>query len=358
MLLLIKRQAEDSSFYRNLKITATQNPSSSTKNTDRQIKSGAAEWTVFQLSWIRRSLSICAFCKQLLEIQMFCLISENKIILWINCKQTTHLLHYAGRRKQETATPKNISNSRSSYASGTCTHAKENFFVEERHYSSNWGFGGELIENVAESDYVGSALLRSERPERHVRKASHCGSKQQQSSRAAITLLFLVRATYMYGVVLRAHPVRGESHIQRNATGKVATAGVIQRANVYAISKECTHQKLPTGVVVFSLPHFIFRNISKIPILSQQSNLLKSSGGGRTTLSSFDATKRAGAAIFGLAASRCSFFNCGGTACLRWQSYKGKLHRNIQNQRSPSFPAPGVNLSDWQQFRYGGNKLC
>jgi len=25
------------------------------------------------------------------------------------------------------------------------------------------------------------------------------------------------------GVVLRAHPVRGESHIQRNATGEVAT---------------------------------------------------------------------------------------------------------------------------------------
>jgi len=28
-----------------------------------------------------------------------------------------------------------------------------------------------------------------------------------------ITLLLLVRATYMYGVVLQAHPVRGELHI-------------------------------------------------------------------------------------------------------------------------------------------------
>jgi len=28
-----------------------------------------------------------------------------------------------------------------------------------------------------------------------------------------ITLLLHVRATYMYGVVLHAHPVRGESHI-------------------------------------------------------------------------------------------------------------------------------------------------
>ena len=41
-----------------------------------------------------------------------------------------------------------------------------------------------------------------------------------------ITLLLLVRATYMYGVVLHAHPVRGESHIQRNATGEVATTAI------------------------------------------------------------------------------------------------------------------------------------
>jgi len=50
-------------------------------------------------------------------------------------------------------------------------------------------------------------------PERHMCKASHCGSKQQWSSHAMITLLLLVRAIYMYSVVLQAHPVRGESHI-------------------------------------------------------------------------------------------------------------------------------------------------
>jgi len=38
-----------------------------------------------------------------------------------------------------------------------------------------------------------------------------------------ITLLLPVRATYMYGVVLHAHPVRGESHNRRNTTGEVAT---------------------------------------------------------------------------------------------------------------------------------------
>ena len=60
-------------------------------------------------------------------------------------------------------------------------------------------------------------------PERHMRKASHCGSKQQENSHTMITLLLLVRATYMYGIVLHAHPVRGESHNQRNTTGEVAT---------------------------------------------------------------------------------------------------------------------------------------
>ena len=38
-----------------------------------------------------------------------------------------------------------------------------------------------------------------------------------------ITVLLLVRATCMYGVVLHAHPVRDESHNQRNITGEVAT---------------------------------------------------------------------------------------------------------------------------------------
>ena len=44
-----------------------------------------------------------------------------------------------------------------------------------------------------------------------------------QDHSIGITLLLLVRATYIYGVVLHAHPVRGESHNQRNTTGEVAT---------------------------------------------------------------------------------------------------------------------------------------
>jgi len=44
-----------------------------------------------------------------------------------------------------------------------------------------------------------------------------------QRLHATITLLLLVRATYMYGVALHAHPVRGESQNQLNTTGEVAT---------------------------------------------------------------------------------------------------------------------------------------
>jgi len=48
-----------------------------------------------------------------------------------------------------------------------------------------------------------------------------------------ITLILLVRATYMYGVVLHAHRVRGESHNQRNTTGEVATMYSSRRYKVF-----------------------------------------------------------------------------------------------------------------------------
>jgi len=47
-----------------------------------------------------------------------------------------------------------------------------------------------------------------------------------------ITVLLLVRATYIYGVVLHAHPVRGQSRIQRNTTGEVATMILNNSVNV------------------------------------------------------------------------------------------------------------------------------
>jgi len=51
----------------------------------------------------------------------------------------------------------------------------------------------------------------------------HRGSKQQWRSCVAISLT-IACSRYIYkGVILQAHPVRGESHNQRNATGEFAT---------------------------------------------------------------------------------------------------------------------------------------
>ena len=64
-----------------------------------------------------------------------------------------------------------------------------------------------------------TGLSRSGELERKMAEALSFGSKQQHRSRVTITLLLLVRATYIYmAVVLRAHSARGESHIQRNGT--------------------------------------------------------------------------------------------------------------------------------------------
>jgi len=59
-------------------------------------------------------------------------------------------------------------------------------------------------------------------PERHMRKALHRGSKQQRSCVAISLTIACSRYTYD-GVILPAHPVRGESHNQRSTTGEVAT---------------------------------------------------------------------------------------------------------------------------------------
>jgi len=48
-----------------------------------------------------------------------------------------------------------------------------------------------------------------------------------------ITLLLLARATYINGVVLHAHHVRGESRNQRNTTGEVATIQQKELASFY-----------------------------------------------------------------------------------------------------------------------------
>jgi len=69
------------------------------------------------------------------------------------------------------------------------------------------------------------------------------------------TLLLLVRATYMYGVILHAHPVRGESHNQRNTTGVVATLPAkLQNA---LFPPTCIPCLLCVNVVGYSFINFI-----------------------------------------------------------------------------------------------------
>jgi len=64
--------------------------------------------------------------------------------------------------------------------------------------------------------------------EGHVRKASHRGSKQNRSHTTR-SLYYWLFAPHTYIFVLRAHPVRGESHNQRNTTGEVATVRRLQQ---------------------------------------------------------------------------------------------------------------------------------
>jgi len=74
-----------------------------------------------------------------------------------------------------------------------------------------------------------AGIVAIENPERHIRKASlwqqklHTVAANNNRVHTPQSLLLLDRATYMYGVVLRAHSVRGEPRIQRNASGVVAT---------------------------------------------------------------------------------------------------------------------------------------
>jgi len=72
-----------------------------------------------------------------------------------------------------------------------------------------------------------------------------------------ITLLLLVRATYMYGVVLHSHPVRGESHIQRNTTGEVATTSPPFYNESHGSHVLCVKAELRTTFTSWSQHHFV-----------------------------------------------------------------------------------------------------
>jgi len=74
-----------------------------------------------------------------------------------------------------------------------------------------------------------------------------------------IALSLLVRATYMYGVVLHAHPVRGESHNQRNTTGEVATPSSLHSIYPKCISYVVVFDGQVMGVVGDDIDQWLLR---------------------------------------------------------------------------------------------------
>jgi len=61
----------------------------------------------------------------------------------------------------------------------------------------------------------------------------------------------------MYGVVLHAHPVRGESHIQRNATREVATISPPFYNEAHRSHVLCVKAELGTTSTSWSQHHFV-----------------------------------------------------------------------------------------------------
>ena len=61
----------------------------------------------------------------------------------------------------------------------------------------------------------------------------------------------------MYGVVLHAHPVRGESHNQRNTTGEVATTSPPFYNELHRSHVLCVKAELRTTFTSWSQHHFV-----------------------------------------------------------------------------------------------------
>jgi len=94
------------------------------------------------------------------------------------------------------------------------------------------------------------------KPEWQVRKASHCGSKQQLDHLTR-SLYYCLFAPPIYSVVLHAHPVRGESHIQRNAIGEVATISPPFYNKPHCSHVPCVKAESGTTFTCWSQHHFV-----------------------------------------------------------------------------------------------------
>ena len=76
------------------------------------------------------------------------------------------------------------------------------------------------------------------------------------------------KPTYMYGVILHAHPVRGESHNQRNTTGEVATVATPEDTrdgmsqHFCSLARPDVRRKCPVRPVG-AKPQIIFRPVAR-----------------------------------------------------------------------------------------------
>jgi len=75
---------------------------------------------------------------------------------------------------------------------------------------------------IAAGVKISKVLLRSESPSGKRAKLRTVAASNTKDH-ASQSLYYCLFTPLIYIVVLRAHPVRGESYIQRNTTGKVAT---------------------------------------------------------------------------------------------------------------------------------------
>ena len=82
---------------------------------------------------------------------------------------------------------------------------------------------------------------------------------QQATTEIILTIsLSIACSRYIYnGVILHAHPVRGESHNQRNTTGEVATTSPPFYNEPYRLHVLCVKAELGTTSTSWSQHHFV-----------------------------------------------------------------------------------------------------
>jgi len=90
-------------------------------------------------------------------------------------------------------------------------------------YVQNVGYGSPAVLKIEVLLQTRVPAVAIGKPERQVRKASHWHQATIEITCHGHSILIACSRHVYISIVLRAHSVRGESHIQRNVTGEVAT---------------------------------------------------------------------------------------------------------------------------------------